>query len=156
MDDHLAVGRGHGIAGGEEEHQDLPHPQPAAPAVLVDVAPFDVLHHQVGLALRRGAAVEQPGDVGMGEARQQLALPGEEGERLRVGQAAQELDRRALLEVAVVALGQEDAPHPALPDLAGEAPDAQHVACGGGAGPPRSPAPRRWGRRARSEPVPTA
>jgi|GEM_PF-5806431 len=78
-----------------------------------------------------GAAIEQPGDVGMGETRQQLALPGEEGKHPRMGQATQELDRSTLPEVAIVALGQEDAPHPALPDLAGETPDAQHVAFGG-------------------------
>ena len=45
-------------------------------AVLVDRLTLDVLHHEVGQAVVRRAPVEQAGDVGVLEPREDLALAG--------------------------------------------------------------------------------
>ena len=58
----------------------------------------------------RGAAVDQPRDVGMVQRRQDLALVAEALEQERVGEAAaDDLDGDALPELAVVTLGEIDA-----------------------------------------------
>lgn len=91
----------------------------------------DEFHHQIRRAVVRRAAVEQLGDVRMLEVRQVLAL-GEEAarelavERVRAEDAADQLERDALLELAVGAFGEEHRAHAARRDLAHQppAPDA--------------------------------
>ena len=57
-----------------KELEALAHRQVATVAVAVERLALDVLHDEVGQPVVGGAAVEQPGDVGMLEAGQDLPL----------------------------------------------------------------------------------
>ena len=94
-------------------------PERVLVAIAVDGLAVDVLEHEIRLAGRRDAGVDEVRDVRVGE-------PGEDGafapESLFAGAAdqrdVQQLDRRAAFEAAVAALGEPDAAHPALADRA--------------------------------------
>ena len=88
--------------------------QRALVAVRVDRLALDVFHDEIRLAARRRAAVEQARDVRMLQRREDLPLAREVREHLGVGHAADQLDRGALLEMSVGALGEIDRAHAAL------------------------------------------
>ena len=78
-----------GIHGGANlEHQLQPGADGKLILLAIAVEPdaFDILHHQVGLAVRTHAAIQQAGDVGMLQPRQQLALAAETVQRVGGGQ----------------------------------------------------------------------
>ncbi len=77
MDDQMAVRVVDRRAHRSKQSQPLIDRQPVFVAVGVDGRALDVLHDEIGLAAFRYAAVEEMGDVGVGDARQDLAL-GEE------------------------------------------------------------------------------
>ena len=82
----------------------------------------DELHHQVRPAVGRRAAVEQPGDVGMVEAGEDLPLGAEAADDgIGVHPALQHLEGDALVERVVVADGEIDRAHAALAQLADQA-----------------------------------
>ncbi|MCR6701670.1 MAG: hypothetical protein NVV68_11175 [Dokdonella sp.] len=88
-------------------------------AVRAQVDAVDVLERQPRPVLAVDAAVDQPRDVGMGQAGQDLPLGAEA--RVPVGgipAAANQLDRDLLRELAVGAFGQPDRAHAAAADLA--------------------------------------
>ena len=88
-------------------------------AIVVDRLAVDVLHHQVGLAQRRGAAVEQAGDVGMFQLGQNPAFDQKALDQLRTQPGrTHQLHGRALLELAVNALGEIDHAHAAFAEPA--------------------------------------
>ncbi len=92
-------------------------------AVGGDRPALDQLEREVGPAVRRHPAVEQPRDAGVLEPGEDLALAAEAGERHRCRQVApHQLDRGALHELPVGALGEEDLAHPAFADLLDETP----------------------------------
>jgi hypothetical protein len=112
----------------EHEPHDRRHVEREAPGVRVDRFAFDVFEHEVRLAGRRRAAVDQPRDVRMRQPRENLPFAREQRERGGVGNAAQQLDRRDLLEMPVVALRAVDRAHAAVADFADERPHAEAVA----------------------------
>ena len=117
--DLLAVRITDGRAYGPEQLQPLPDLELPRLAVRVDRRSVDVLHDEVGKSFLGGAAVEQTGDVGMVQLRQDLALlpePAHHGAGVRV--APHQLDGDALAVLLVVPLGQVDGAHAAPPDLA--------------------------------------
>jgi hypothetical protein len=120
------------VADGFADHRE--QVQHGVQAQLVFAAPgvygpaLDVLHHQVGPAARRGATVDQARDVRVRQARKDAALGRQLRQRHLAGQAQQQLDRGALLVVAVAALGQEDAAHAAVAQFPAQRPGAQAVA----------------------------
>ncbi len=96
--------------------------------MLVDRQAAHQLHHDVGLTVRRGAAVVQPGDVGMVQAREDFAFLGETLCR-RAGKqpAMYQLDGDRLAETALDTLGAVYRAHAPLPDRLGDAVDAYTV-----------------------------
>ncbi len=122
MHDQALVGEAHGLADPQEEAQPRGQVQAALPAVTVDRQPLDVLHHQVGAAVGGAAAVQQAGDAGMLELRQDLALGAEAPHQLvGVEAALEELEGRLLAEVPLAGR-QPDRAHAAPAQLAHELP----------------------------------
>ena len=95
-------------------------PSACVVAVAIDRLAVDVLEDEVRLAARRDAGVDQPGDVRVGQPREQAAFAPEPLLAARRAGAhqreVQQLDRGAALEAAVRALGQPDRAHAAVPD----------------------------------------
>ena len=86
--------------------------------VAIDRRALHVLHHEVGKALGRGAAVEEPRDVRMVQRGEDLPLVAEAADdQLRVHAAADHLDGDRVLEIAG-APGQIDRAHAAASDAA--------------------------------------
>ncbi|MEM1182811.1 MAG: hypothetical protein AAGM22_30985 [Acidobacteriota bacterium] len=83
----------------------------------MDRPPVDVLHHQVGTAVGRGAAFVERGDVRMLELGQNLPFDDEPLDQLGdVKAGPQHLDGDAALELIVFTLGQEHHAHSAGAD----------------------------------------
>ena len=119
MHDEVAVRRGHGVAAVVQEAEPLVDAEAVRAAVARDRLAFDELHHEVGPSVLGGSSVEEPRDVRMLEPREDAPLAREPGEHfVRRHSAAQQLDRDALLEEPVRALGQEDLAHAAPPETA--------------------------------------
>src|SRR5579863_6403252 len=92
-------------------------------AIVEQRQALDILHREIGPAVGGDAAVEQVSDMRMLQARQNLALAQEAREYgVGVHAALDQLERRALPELAVRALGQPDDAHAARADLAHESP----------------------------------
>ena len=84
-----------------------------------DRRPFDILEHEVRVAVVGRTAVEQVGDSGMVQPGENLALTQEPvGDRLRIEAGPDALDGHLLLELAVGALGEEDLSHAAFAEAA--------------------------------------
>ncbi len=89
-----------------------------ASAVFGNRPALDVLHHEVGAAVVAYAAVVQPGDVGMLQGGEDLALVAEAAQDLvGVHATLDQLDGDPLLELLVRAVGQVDGAHAASADL---------------------------------------
>ena len=147
VDDQVLVRVLDGGADVAEERQPGRGVEPVRVAVVDDRLPFDVLHGEVGPAVRRAAAVEEAGDERMLEAGQDLPLVTEPPhDAVGVHPALEHLDRDALLERVVVADAEVDGAHAAVADLANEAVGAR----GGRPGRrrARTSAQRSCGRRA--------
>ncbi len=87
-------------------------------AILIDRQAFDQLHHKVGHAFFRRAAIEQPSDVWMIEAGQDLPLVLETiDDEIRVPARSEQLDGDLLLVLVVRADGSVDLTHAANADL---------------------------------------
>jgi hypothetical protein len=111
-----------GVADGTEQLEPLAHAEPAPVTVRVDRLALDVLHHEVGPAVRRCTAVQQPRDVGVVARGEDLPLVAEAAQHLvRVHAALDDLERHSLLEMLVRALGQVDHAHAAAADLVDDA-----------------------------------
>src|SRR5262249_28234249 len=114
-------------------------------AVVEDLLTLDVLHDEVGEAVVGGAPVQEPGDVGMVEAGQDLALALEVAYDLRgVGSAAKDLEGDPLVELLVGPQRQVDGAHAPVAQLADQpvGPDAALESRGGSG---RRPGPGRLG-----------
>jgi hypothetical protein len=95
-------------------------------APVVDAQAVDVFHDDVGLTRRGGAAVEHARDVRVIEPGQELAFAFGAADRVGIAeQAREDLDRDALLEAAVAALGQPDLTHAAAAQGFEQAPGAE-------------------------------
>lgn len=113
----------------------------------MDRSAVDVFHHQERIALGADAAVEQTGDVGMIELRQDLPLrPESLREKLRAEMRAQNLQRDALLEMPVGAVREINGPHAAVPEFRFDAIVAQQRSTARGFGGGRKNLPLRFER----------
>ena len=91
-------------------------------AVRGDRHSRDVLHDEVCLAGRRHSTVEQRDDVGMLERGQNLPLGAESARRFAAARRrVRDLDRDAVPEEAIGALGEVHVPHAAFADMLDEA-----------------------------------
>ena len=115
VDDQVGVGMADGRA------DLLEHPQAGVQrgvvltAIVGDRDTVDVLQGEVGQAVVTDAGVQQAGDVGVGEAGQDLPLAAEAPPQLAVGQArAQQLQCDLALVQTVGARGQPDLAHAAF------------------------------------------
>ena len=119
MDDQIPVRVGHRAAHDQEHAQPIGERQLVPVAVAVDGLALDELHHDVGRAVVGRAAVEEPRDVRMLEAGEDLPLPPEVADRVVAGAADRDdLDRDPLAVLIVGARGQIDDAHPAVAELA--------------------------------------
>ena len=83
--------------------------------VLRDGDAFDILHHQVGDALR-GAAIEEAGDIGMLEISQDLPFRAKAGHHFGPGQhAGNDFDGDLFVELVVFTERAVDSAHSAAP-----------------------------------------
>ena len=111
MDHHLPMRELDGRADRQEQPQQLGRLEVLPGAKLIDGLPLDELHDVVRESVVGRAAVEQPRDVGVIEARQDLPLIAEPAQNeIGVHAALDDLDRHLLLEMIVVANGLETLP----------------------------------------------
>ncbi len=100
-----------------DQPEDLGHAEMLLIGEARDRHALDQLEREVGPAVVRDATVQQPGDAGVIEPGQDLALAEEAAHELaRVEVAAHQLERDLLLELAVGALGAPDLAHAAPPE----------------------------------------
>ncbi len=115
--DEIGMSMGDGCQHVEKEPQARLGAEPAIVTVAIDALAIDVLEHEVGLAGRRHAGIDQVRDVRMPHARQDRTFA---PEPLFAGSAddggIQQLDCGQSFEPAVAALRQPDAAHAALAD----------------------------------------
>src|SRR5262249_21743611 len=110
----LLVGMLHGLTDRDEDLQPGPQSQPPPVAVLRDRVALDELHHEERLIGRRGAAVEDAGDVGVIHQGQRLTLgiePGQDGPRIHTDLDQLESD---LALDGLGLIGAVDGAHPAF------------------------------------------
>ncbi len=90
-------------------------------AIAIDGLALDELHHEIRQSLRGGAAVEQSGDIGMLEARQDLALIAEAlHHKGRILTDSDQLDRDLLLIRIIGSDRTVDIAHASRADLLDE------------------------------------
>ena len=122
MDDEVAVRVGDRVADGPEELQTLSDREASLLAEGRHRHALHVLHDEVRNAFVGDAAVVEVGDVGVVQLREDLALAPEPAQQLGRGEVGRdELDRDAMLELPVGALGEVHGAHPALADDVEEA-----------------------------------
>ena len=119
MDDEVLVGVAHGVTDVEKQSEPGVHVEAVRLAVPDDRSTLDELDGEPRLPLGGDAAIEQPGDVGVVEPRQDLAF-GEEAavDGGGVHPFPDELEGDALLELTVGPLGEIHHAHPAPRQLA--------------------------------------
>ena len=122
MHDQVLVRVVDGRAHGAHQRDPLLGREPPPVAVRVDRFAVDVLHDEVGRAVRRAPAVEQSRDVRVLQRRQDLPLRAQPALHLaREHAAADQLDGDLLLILLVGALGEIDVAHAARAELAHDA-----------------------------------
>ncbi len=122
MDDALLVGVRYRLTHLEKEPEPVGDGEGVRVGELVDRLPVDVVHREVGEVVGSAAAVEQPGDVGMVQRGQDLALRPEARENMvRIHASLDQFDRDSLVEPAVRPLGQVDGAHSTPAQLADQA-----------------------------------
>ncbi len=111
MNHQIAMGVIDRLADLTEQAQTLIHGQTVAIAMDIDRQAVDHLHHEIGLAIVGAAAIQQPRDAGMIEARQDAALAQQTRVQIGADQALpDQFDRHVLLERAIHAPCQIDRP----------------------------------------------
>src|SRR5690606_13202592 len=104
--------------------------EPLAVGVGGERFALDVLHHEVGPPVGQAAAIDQVGDAGVFELRQDAALFAEARDQAATYAVVHDLDRHPLFELAVAAFAQVHRAHAAAADLADDAIDADPGGCG--------------------------
>ena len=129
VDDQVAVRMRHRFQHLREQLHALAQVQLARVAPLVDGRAVDVFHDEVGIAFVAEAAVEQGGDVGMAQLRQQLAFAQETlACRRRIRRGADEFQCGPLRVRAIAAFDRVHRAHAAAADHLDDAPRAQLAA----------------------------
>src|SRR5262249_9345184 len=101
------------------------HPCAHGQLVLVGISrdgnALDVLHHEIRQIVVGTATIEQAYDAGMLEPRKDLALVAKPRDRLgRADRVRQDLDRDAVIELSIVALGEVHGTHTTLAEEPGQ------------------------------------
>ena len=115
MDDQLLMRGLHRLGGGGEEGD--ARGQRRFGRGEVDRAAVDIFHDQIGRAVVGDPAVDEPGDAGVLQLGEDLALAHEAGGGQRRQMGVQQLNRHPLFVEAVVADRAPDLAHAALADL---------------------------------------
>ncbi len=137
MDDQALVSELHRVARSQEDGEPLVDPELMFVAVVEERRAGDMLHDQVRAAVRCGASVDQPRDVGVIEHREDLPLGAESLQDLfRAHAGLDQLDRDLFGEALVVPRGAIDHAHSAAADLFEDAVGAEPVARGDGRAEP--------------------
>ena len=118
MHDQVLVGVADRIQNRVEQAQALRQPRRVACGVVEQGQTIDMLECKPGLALLGLAAIEQVRDVGMIEAGEDLSFLTQAAQAVGGRKAAQDLDRDALLEAAIDALGEKNRAHAAGAEFA--------------------------------------
>ncbi len=114
MHDQVLMGVMHRGANDGEQLEPRRYVEPMGIAEGVDRNPIDVLHDQIGGAIRQGSAVQEVRDIGMIELGEDLPLYFEARlNRAAHGAPMHHLDRDALLEFGVGAFRKENLSHAA-------------------------------------------
>ncbi len=122
MDDQVLMGILDGRAHLAKELESCGRVELAGFAEVRDVLTLHVLHREVRQAVAGRAAVQQAGNVGMLQARQDLSFVAKAADdRVGVHPATQHFDRDAPLKRIVIADRQKDGAHAATSDLANQA-----------------------------------
>src|SRR3954451_4555411 len=101
----MAVQVAHRDTNFKEQPYDLSNAQISAEDI--DRASFDILHHQIRLAILSMTGIQKPGDIGLRDGRKYLALVEKTLPQLRViGGDTQQLHRNLLRDFPIDALGQ--------------------------------------------------
>jgi hypothetical protein len=133
VDDALGVGMSHGVADATEQVEPGSDRKPPLVAPAIDRLAVDQLHHEIGDARRRHAAVNQSGDIGMVDRPEDPALLAEAADDpLRFHPGPNELQRDQVI-LRLVTSRDIDAAHSALGKLAQD-----HVIADPGSGRGRS------------------
>jgi len=112
----------HGLTGVEEENEPCVDVQPVFVAVGGDRSAVHVLHGEERPPVLGHPSVEQSCDVRVREARQDAPLAQEPIDQIaRTRRVAHELERYALVELPVHALGEVDRAHPPAAELVQDA-----------------------------------
>ncbi len=107
----------------EKDAQAAFEPDFVLAAVLEQRQTLDVFHREIRIAVGGDAAVDEMSDVRVVQTRENLPLAQEAAmHRFRIEPGADELERDALLELAVVALGEPDYAHAAGAEFAQQPP----------------------------------
>ena len=118
MDHQVLVGGLDGDGDLAQQFDPLLQVEPVLVAVVIDGHPLDELHRQVGHTLLGGAAVDQPGDVGMVQAGEDASLGVETFDQIPACQvAADQFQGDPLGESLTPALRPVDGAHAPLADL---------------------------------------
>ncbi len=117
MHDQIGVGVRHRRQDVEKHANTIAHTQPLAVAVRIDRLAGDVFQHEIRLADRRHAGIDDPGDLGVRQAAEDASFAREP----RFAGAAdergvQQLDGDPAVVAPVGALGQPHAAHAAVAD----------------------------------------
>src|SRR5262245_43798111 len=91
------------------------HLPPIAPCI--DRLPVDIVHHEVGQGIVRASAVDDPGNRGVIERREDLALLAKARDDVAVTELSDDFYGDALVERVVDPVGQIHSPHPAASDF---------------------------------------
>jgi len=122
MHDELLVRVNHRVADFQKQAHPRRYSKPFAIAVVYQRQPLHVLHDEVRLALRRGAAIQQARDAVMLQLREDLALPAEPPLHAGIATpAGNQLDGHLLAILAVRPFAQVDHTHTAVAQLAQDA-----------------------------------
>ena len=126
MHDQPLVSVSNRVADGAEQFETLGDVQVAFVAPAINPLAVDELHHEVRETLFGSGGVQEPGDPGMIERRQNLALSPESRQNIRaIHLRPDQLDGHLLVKRAIGALGEIDGSHAAAADLADERVTAQ-------------------------------
>src|SRR5215470_6157508 len=118
MNYQLLVGVLDRIADLYEESQPIADVQSLSISVLIERLAIDVLHHKVGISVRRGPAAQQPADVRMIQRCQDLPFVAEPPQNeIAIKAAFDQFDRDAMLKLSVSAPGFINRAHAPAPDF---------------------------------------
>ena len=125
MDDELSMRKLQSRADLQDAIHACAQPERVGAAVLHQRCTLDILHDEVGPAVARQPAVEQPRNIRMRQSRQNLPFAQKSAEyRLTVHAALDELERHELFELPVAAFRQHHHAHATATQLTPYAPAA--------------------------------